>query len=359
MQSITTRLMLTCAALGLLLAAACNRSDNGTAIIPKGSRPAYGPTMSNEMLTIIEALDSFHQAPLELLSPQQARTQKTIFDAAEVVRAQYGITPPSYTPDATDQTVTLNGAQISLRIYRPHNPGGPFPCILYYHGGGWVIATNQTYDASSRAIAEKTGAVVISVEYRKGPEAKFPAAHKDAFAAYKWALANATFLNINTAKMAVAGESAGGNLACNVSIMARDSGVVMPRHQLLIYPVAQNDTTTASYIQYAQAQPLNRSLVNYFLRNYLVTPSQSADPRISLINANLSNLPPTTIINAEIDPLRDDGYMLENKLKAAGVSVDRRLYDGVTHEFFGIETLLPQARDAQSVSTTALRQALQ
>ncbi len=361
MKSILTRLSLACAAAVLLLTASCKKDDDGggTGIVPKGTAPYWGPSMSNAMLAVIEQYDSFYVPALETLPPQAARMQKTIFDAAGLVATKFGLAQPVYTTDAGDYTTSINGAPMSLRIYRPHNGVGPFPLIVYYHGGGWVIASNATYDGSARAIAEETGAVVVSVEYRKGPEYKFPTAHNDAFAAYKWALANASFLKIDPTKVAVAGESAGANLACNVCVMARDSGTTMPKHQLLIYPVAQNDTTTASYAKYAPAQPLSRPLVNYFLRNYLNNPAQSADPRISLIKANLSGLPPATIINAEIDPLRDDGQMLEAKLKSYGIGVNRVLYDGVTHEFFGMTAVLPQAREAQGVAAAAMRAALQ
>ncbi len=136
--------------------------------------------------------------------------------------------------------------------------------------------------------------MVISVEYRKGPEYKFPTAHNDAFAAYKWVRSNNAALNINPAKVAVAGESAGGNMACYVSIAARDSCATMPKHQLLVYPVAQSSTTTESYNKYAAAKPLNKPLINWFLMHYLNNMSEAMDPRIPLVNANLSGLPPTT-----------------------------------------------------------------
>jgi acetyl esterase/lipase len=315
--------------------------------------------MNGEMLAVIEELDSLKLAPVESLSPQAARSQKTIFDAAYNLAARYGIAPPVYTVDATDQTVALNGGQLNLRIYRPHIGDGPFPAIVYFHGGGWVIGSSSVYDASARSLAEQTGAVVVSVDYRRGPEARFPTAHKDAFAAYKWVLANTSFLKIDANRVAVAGEDAGGNLACNVSIMARDSGAIMPKHQLLIYPITQADMTTPSYQQYASAQPLNAAQMSYFFNNYLSNSTQRTDTRITLVNANLSNLPATTIINGDLDPLRDDGLMLEDKLRAAGVPVARKLYDGVTHDFYGLNGVVSTAREAEGYANAALRKALQ
>ena len=211
-----------------------------------------------------------------------------------------------------------------------------------------------TYDGSARALAEQTGAVLVSVEYRKGPEAKFPAAHDDAFTAYKWVIENAGMLSVNPDKIAVAGEGAGANLACNVSIAARNALIKVPDYQLLIYPVAQNDFTTASYMAFANAQPMYTSLMQWYLGQYLNNMVESADPRISLINANLSGLPPTMILNAELDPLLDDGAQLETKLKSAGVSVTRKVFNGVTHEFFGLGGVLPEAREAQGMAADAL-----
>ncbi len=205
----------------------------------------------------------------------------------------------------------------------------------------------------------QTGAAVVSVQYRKGPEFKFPTAHNDAFAAYKWVLANAASINVNPAKIPVAGESAGGNLACNISIMARDSGITKPLHQVLVYPVANNDLNAPSVLQYKDAKPLNRAMLMWFFQHYLNNMAESTDPRIKLVAANLTGLPPTTIINAEIDPLRDDGLALQVALQAAGVQVMRKLYPGITHEAFGAAAVIPESKDAQAVASAALKAALQ
>lgn len=360
MHQLSTRILSIGISVSLLFAASCkSNDDNGPELAPKGPPPSWGPSMHKEMLTVIEQLDSFDVPPLNTLTPQEARMQRTIFDAEQEVAKRYNISGTLPTADTFGWEIPITGGSIHARFYKPNNGKTIFPAIVYYHGGGWVIATVKTYDAAARALAEQTGAMVVSVEYRKGPENKFPTAHNDAFAAYKWVIDNAATLKIDAAKIAVAGESAGGNLACNVSIAARKAGIKLPNYQLLVYPVAQNDLTTPSYTQYAVAQPLNVPLINWFLMHYLNSMSESTDPRINLVAADLSGLPPTTIINAEIDPLRDDGQRLETALKAVGVSVDRRLYDGVTHEFFGMATVLPEAREAQAVAVAALRNALQ
>ncbi len=344
---------------GLLLAASCKHDDDGNGIQPRGKAPDWAPTMHKEMLAVIEQLDSFHVPRLETLSPQQARAQLGILDAAKQVARSYGIGSPPNLADTFGRDIPVTGGKVHIRIYQPRSAGSLQPAIVYFPGGGWVVGSLNAYDASARALAEQSNAIVVAVDYRKGPENKFPTAHNDAFEAWQWLIANSASLNINASRMAVAGEGAGGNLACNVSISARNAGVTLPKHQLLIYPVTQNAVNTASYQQYAIAEPLYPALIVWFLNGYLHNMNESSDTRISLVNADLSGLPPTTIINAEIDPLRDDGRMLELAMRQVGVNVTRTVYDGVTHEFFGMNTVLPEARDAESVATAALRVSLQ
>ena len=338
---------------------ACNNDDSDTGIEPKGPKPEWGPTIKPEMQTVIEALDSLtNGVPLNTLTPQQARKAPTPTDAVMAVMKNNNIPMPTPMVDTMGHTVPVQGGSIHVRSYRPKNMTGALPGIVYYHGGGWVIATINTYDASARALAEQTGAVVVSVEYRKGPEFKFPTAHNDSYAAYMWVRQNATMLNINPAKIAVAGESAGGNLAAAVCIMARDNGVTLPVHQLLVYPIANNNTSTPSYNQYADAKPLSRPLMQWFFNNYLQTPADGDSPWISLVDvANVSGLPAATVINAEIDPLQSEGQQYADKLENAGIAVTSKVYEGVTHEFFGMATVVPQAREAQKLATDELKKA--
>ncbi|RYY09371.1 MAG: alpha/beta hydrolase, partial [Chitinophagaceae bacterium] len=197
------------------------------------------------------------------------------------------------------------------------------------------------------------------VHYRQAPEHKFPTAHNDAFAAYEWTLNNAASIKGNPKKIAIVGESAGGNMACNVSIMARDKKIMLPLHQVLVYPVANNDMNAESYIKYAAAKPLNKPMMEWFSKHYLPNMAAAADPRISLVKANLKGLPSTTLIGAEIDPLQSDGKLLSEKLKDAGVNVDYKLYNGVTHEFYGMATVVPDAKDAQKLAADNLKKAFQ
>ncbi|MBW7468681.1 alpha/beta hydrolase [Pontibacter aydingkolensis] len=328
-------------------------------IEPTGSAPAWGKNITDPMLLVIEKLTELQTGPpLHQLSPMQARKAPTPADAVKALLQEHNAPMPPARVDTTGKKVPVEKGSIHARIYTPANATASNPGIVYYHGGGWVIAGIDTYDASARALAEQTGAVVVAVAYRQAPEHKFPTAHNDAFAAYKWVVDNAASLKINPDKIAVAGESAGGNLAANVSIMARDNNVKMPVHQLLVYPIAGYDMNTASYQEHAQAKPLSKAGMAWFFDKYLRNTKDGMDQRIALVNVpNLRNLPPATVINAEIDPLRTGGVLYADKLKEAGVAVKAQVYDGVTHEFFGMAAVLPQAKEAQALATAELNKA--
>ncbi|MBB6235929.1 acetyl esterase/lipase [Pedobacter sp. AK013] len=327
------------------------------ALKPTGPAPEWGKTIKPEMQAVIEKLSSYGDKPLETLTATDARKNHTPKDAVMDLIQQNNIAVPVPKVDTMGKDIDVNAGKIHLRIYRPKEGNGPYPLIVYYHGGGFVIANLDVYNASAQALAEHVGAIVVSVAYRLAPENKFPTAHNDAFTAYEWAVKNAVDLKADPAKIAVVGESSGGNLAANVSIMARDKHIMLPVHEVLIYPIAQADMNTKSYNMYENSKPLNKAMMNWFMEKYLNTTIEAQDPKISLINANLKGLPPTTIITAEIDPLHDDGVMLADKLKAAGVKVDSKNYDGVTHEFFGMVPLVPEAKAAQAYAADQLRAA--
>jgi acetyl esterase/lipase len=245
------------------------------------------------------------------------------------------------------------------RVYTPENAGsGPLPVVVFYHGGGWVIADINTYESSAMAIAKKANAIVVSVEYRHAPEHKFPAAHEDAVSAYSWVLKNAQSFGGDPTRVAVAGESAGGNLAINVAMTMRDGQGQQPAHMLLIYPVAGTNMQTPSYRENADAKPLNRAGMQWFVQNATNGTSDLEDPKLDVVGkANLRDLPDATIITAEIDPLQSEGRQLADKLKAAGSKVTYQDYDGVTHEFFGMDAVVADADKAQDLAARELRQA--
>lgn len=332
--------------------------DQYDRIQPNGPKPSWGPTINPQMQTVIEELDGPSPVPLYLLTPQQARQQPTAANAVKKVMQKFNIPMPPMNVDTMGRDIAVENGTIHLRIYTPKTGKSSYPLIVYYHGGGWVIATIDTYDASAQALAEQVDAVVVSVEYRKGPEFRFKTAHQDSYAAYKWAVQNAASIKADAARVATAGESAGGNLSVAVAMMARDSSFSLPKHILSVYPIANYDFNTPSYNQYADAHPLSKPLMQWFFMYYLNNPSEGANPLISLVNANLTGLPPTTIINAEIDPLESEGGQLASKLELAKVPVVRQVYTGVTHEFFGMATVVREARDAQALAAQRLKQAL-
>lgn len=345
----------------LLFMAACTKDKTDSAtdnIKPAGPKPAWAPSITPQMQTVLEKLASYGTPPLYTLSVDAARKAPSPADAAMAVMKDYNIPAPAMMVDTSGKDIPVTGGNIHLRIYTPKTGKSSYPVIVYYHGGGWVIATLDTYNASAQALAEKTEAVVVSVAYRQAPEFKYPTAHNDSYAAYLWVVQNAATIKGDPKKIAVAGESAGGNLAVAVSMMARGRGVALPVHMALVYPVANNDTTATSFVRYDEpAKPLNKPLVKWFLNNYLPSPANSSDSLIALAKANLKGLPSATIIAAELDPLLSEGQLLADRLQQASVSVTRKEYTGVTHEFFGMATVIPEAKQAQDYVVSELKKA--
>lgn len=312
----------------------------------------------SDMQAVLDQLASMGGKPIETLTPDEARRQPTPADAVMAMLKARGrdTSPTALVPGVTsiDREVTGAAGNIPARVYTPDGPG-PFPVIVYFHGGGWVIASKEVYDGGARGLAKQAQAIVISCDYRLAPEAKFPAAWQDALAAYKWATANAASIKGDPKRLALAGESAGGNLAIATAVAARDAGLQAPTHVLAVYPVGQTgDLNTKSYVDSATAKPLNKAMIEWFVDKLLAKPSDKMDPRLDLVHANLKGLPPVTIINAQIDPLREDGAMLESALEKAGVKVDRKVYPGATHEFFGMAAVVKAAADAQKYGGQAL-----
>ena len=332
-------------------------SSNGSVSIatPRPATPAAQAAADGEMQPVLDELGALNGKPIETLAPAEARKQPTPTDAVKALLAKQGkpAAPPSGAT-LTNRNVTGAAGSLKANIYTPDG-AGPFPIIVYYHGGGWVIADKNVYDGGARALAINAKAVVISADYRQGPEHRFPAAHDDALAIYEWALKNAASVNGDVKRIALAGESAGGNLAVATAIAARDKKLPAPLAVISVYPIAVGDTTTPSYVENAMAKPLNRAMMSWFFDNYQRTPADRQDPRINLVGADLKGLPPVTIINAQIDPLRSDGEMLAEKIRAAGGSVEQKTYNGVTHEFFGMGAVHAKARDAEAQAADALK----
>jgi acetyl esterase len=321
-------------------------------------KSATGPVPEASMQKVLDALKQLGPKPIENLSPAEARLQPLPGDAVKAIMAQEGIPAPS---SATSVTVThreINGAagSIPLHIYTPQGTG-PFPVLLYFHGGGFVIAETADYDASPRALAEGADVIVVAVDYHRAPEFKFPHAPNDAWTSYQWVRSHAAEFDGDPTQIAVGGESAGGNLATVVSMMARDRNQEMPLHQLLIYPLVDNDMSRQSYRINANAAPLNRAMMHWFFRHYADERDLLNPYALPMKAGSLADLPDATIITAEIDPLRSEGKAYAARLLASGVAVSQRDYPGVTHEFFGMGAVVPAALEAEKFACECLKQA--
>jgi acetyl esterase len=309
---------------------------------------------------VIAKLIALGAKPFHTLSVEEARKQPTPADAVKaVLEDQNKSTAPEAVAKTEDIKVEGAAGELDARVYWPEGAkaGEALPVVVYFHGGGFVVADLDVYDASPRAIANQAKALVVSVHYRQGPENKFPAAHDDAVAAYKYVVEHAHEWNGDSGRIAVAGESAGGNLAMNVAIAARDQKVTTPDAVIAVYPVAGKDMNTPSYTENEKTVPLGKPDMKWFVDNYLESMSQADDTRINLVAADLKDLPPTTIIAAELDPLRSEGEQLRDKLTEAGVDVTYQLWDGTTHEFFGMGAVVPEAKDAQALAGKELTEA--
>ena len=332
-------------------------TDKPKDLKPAQPKPDWGKDMTDPMAVVIEKLISYNAPPLVSLSAQEARKQPSPADAATAVMSEYNIAMPPNNVDTMGKDIPVKGGQIHLRIYTPKTGKNVYPVIVYYHGGGWVIADLNTYNASAQGLASQVDAVVVSVAYRQAPEYKFPTAHNDSYAAYEWTVKNAASIKGDPKKIALVGESAGGNLAASVSMMARDKGMQLPVHQVLVYPIAGYDFNTPSYKESDSTKPLGSGLMKWFFEKYLNSPADGKSPMISLVSANLKGLPPTTIIAAQYDPLRSEGEMLSDNLKKADVKTNYKLYKGTTHEFFGMAAVVPDAKDAQVAASDELKSA--
>lgn len=246
---------------------------------------------------------------------------------------------------------------IPVRVYTPAGSGTK-PGLVYLHGGGWVLCGLDTHDSTCRELAVGADCVVVSVDYRLAPEAKFPAGPEDCYAATLWVENEAESLGIDPARIAIAGDSAGANLAAAVTLMIRDMGGPTLVHQLLIYPVTEFRFDTESYEQNAEGYFLSRDMMRWFWHHYLENEEDGKNPLASpLLAESLAGLPSATVLTAQYDPLRDEGRAFAEALKKAGVETQYTNYPGVFHGFFGMSSQIPRAFQAVEESCAALRAA--
>jgi acetyl esterase len=250
------------------------------------------------------------------------------------------------------------GGDLPVRIYWPSG-SGPFPILVYFHGGGWVVGNLDTHDAVCRSLTNDAGCVTVSVDYRLAPEAKFPGPVEDCYAATVWASKNAASLNADAARLAVGGDSAGGNLAAAVALMARDRGGLPIRFQLLIYPVTDRDFTVRSYVENAEGYGLMKADMEWYWEQYLSSDADAQNPYAAPLRAtNLRGLPPALVITAGYDVLRDEGEAYARALEAADVPTRLAQYPGLNHGFFGLAPWVDKAREGVGGAAQALKDAL-
>ncbi len=246
---------------------------------------------------------------------------------------------------------------VPVRIYTPEG-SGPFPILAWYHGGGWVIGDLESADGTARHLCKGAGAVVVSVDYRLAPETKFPGPAEDCYAATVWAANNAASLNADASRLAVGGDSAGGNLAAAISLMSADRGGPEIAHQLLVYPVTERNYDTPSYSQNAEGFLLARDAMIWYWDAYLADAADASNPYAAPMKAeNLAGQPSALVITAEFDPLRDEGEAYGRRLQEAGVPTTISRYDGMIHGFFGMVGIMDKSGQVMEEATAALRAA--
>lgn len=293
---------------------------------------------------VAAALAGFPQPDYATLSVPAYRAMLTAFPPP----------PPIDAPLAGVEDRTLTGAAgpLPCRLYRPQATG-PLPVTVFFHGGGFVSCGLDTHDMLCRYLASRSGSLVVSVDYRLAPEHRFPAPVDDAAAAVRWVHDHAAEIGADASRIAVAGDSAGGNLAAAAAKVLRDSGPAI-RHQLLLYPVIDSACDSASYRELANAPMLTAEMMQWFWRHYLPDEATARDPRASLLNGDLAGLPSASIITAEEDPLRDEGEAYARALENAGVTATLCRWGGQFHGFASLLGTLTAAREAVDFAAALL-----
>lgn len=270
--------------------------------------------------------------------------------------------PPVDVPEMAkveDRKITAaDGGQIPIRIYWPTDAPGPHPVVVFFHGGGWVIGSIESHDATVKSLAAASGFVFVSVDYRLAPEYKFPTPPEDCYAATKWVAENAAEIGVDASRLAIAGDSAGGNLAAAVALMARDRGGPAVKFQLLIYPCTDFDLTSRSMVDNGDGYFLTSAAMDWFYGHYLATDEDREHHFAAPIRADVAGLPPALVITAEYDPLRDEGNEYARRLQRAGVPTTSTCYAGMIHGFFSMTSIIDKAKDAQAQAVRALVAAL-
>jgi acetyl esterase len=299
---------------------------------------------------VVDTIAALNLKPIKDSTPAEAR---------EAMRTRTaGLGPVEDVPAVADHRVPVEGGEITVRLYAPAGVG-PHPVLVFYHGGGWVIGDLYTHDGLCRSLVNAAGCAVASVDYRLAPEFKFPVAVEDSYTALKWVAANGPRLGLDSARLAVGGDSAGGNLAAVMALLARDRRGPRILLQVLVYPVTNYDFGAKSYVENATGYVLTTEDMRWFWRHYLSREEQGQEVTASPLRAkSLADLPPALVMTAGCDPLRDEGDAYAARLRDSGVPVTLTQYPGMFHGFMRMTRILDQARAGLDEVATALRKAL-
>jgi acetyl esterase len=290
-----------------------------------------------KLQAILDAGKALGRKPVELQTPEEARAER-----AEMM-ARFVPMPEYVSMRVEGRSILADGREIAVRVYTPPTGEGPFPVVVYFHGGGWVACTLETHDPICRALAMEAEVVVVSVDYRLAPEHKFPAGLEDCRVATEWVLAHAAELGGDERRVLVGGDSAGGTMATVVALLLRDKGVTRLTGQILIYPVtAHYDPPTASYLENAEGYGLTRKGMMWFWDHYLNDKSEANDFRAAPMRvASLRGLPRAFVVTAEYDVLRDEAQAYAKRMAEAGVDVTHVFVEGMNHGFMSSASELP------------------
>jgi acetyl esterase len=304
-----------------------------------------------QMKALLDQAAAAGGKPFNQMTPTEARAAIDTMFAA--FRGQ-----PEAVAKCEDRKTPGPAGEVPVRIYTPAG-AGPFGALVFFHGGGWVIGNIETHDALCRELTKGTGCVTVSVDYRLAPEHKFPAGPDDCYAATKWVAENARGLNVDANRIAVGGDSAGGNLAAVISQMARDRGGPKLAFQLLIYPATDCSNETPSQREFQQdGYILSRADMEWFYGHYLSAKDRTNPLACPALAKSLAGLPPAFVLTAAIDPLRDEGEAYGEALRKAGVAVKAKRYDGVCHGFVSMGAMVDAGARAVADCCTELRAAL-
>ena len=304
-------------------------------------------------------LDPQARALIDLMVARQVPPTHTLphAEARRMYLERRGFTQPE--PPTVGAVRELKAGPIPMRLYEPAQGTWPHPVLVYYHGGGWVIGDLDTHDVVCRQLCLDSGCAVLSVDYRLGPEHRFPAAVDDAHAAVRWLRAEGAAQGLDATRIALGGDSAGGNLAAVTAIAMRQAGEAPARLQLLIYPATDMRAVAPSHTTNGQGYVLTSDTIAYFRGHYIPDPAQWADWRASpLLAEDLSHLPPALVLTAGFDPLRDEGRAYADALSAAGVATQYVCFERQIHGFITMGRVIDEANTALALCAQVLRRAL-